>query len=480
MDMILLTSAAAFLVWGAVFLRVAGLWGCILAILIAGTVFGHPFAHVSILTLDRALLSVCLIVYAAYRWYGLEERTAWHWLDSILVCFAASMILSTFMNDWRTDTSSSIGKLIFFFLLPICLYWLGSRVQLTPVHVRWMFGVFAGLGIYLSLTAIAEKFGFEWAVLPRYIVDPSYFEFLGRGRGPLLNPTGNGVLLTLGMCCALMFLENAGKLGRVAVVSTIPVYLIGIYCTMTRCVWIGGAAALVGIAWVATPKRLRIPFVIAVVFGGGILVAVKSESFVGFKRDKNVSVADMKQSAHLRPILAVFAWKMFLDRPMLGCGTGQYLPNVKNYLGERNIDLPLTKAKSYVQHNVFLALLVENGLIGLLPFMVLISCSTWLAWQLWQAKQLALEYRQSGLVFLGFMAAYLANGMFHDLLIVPMIGAYLFFFLGCIRNVTGNHLVSMNRLALSIERGKLPCSTSTTSTRSPSLRLSKSAIRTGS
>jgi O-antigen ligase len=239
-----------------------------------------------------------------------------------------------------------------------------------------------------------------------------------------------------------MFFQNFGLVGRLTVLSSIPVYLLGIYCTLTRCVWIGGAVALIGITWVSIPKRFRVPFAILILFGGSLLVAAKSESFVSFKRDKNVSVADMKQSAALRPILATFAWQMFLDRPLIGCGTGQYLENVRYYLGERNVDLPLGKAKSYVQHNVVLALIVENGLLGMLPFAILLAWSSFWAWRLWQSKQLALEYRQSGLVFLGFMAAYIANGMFHDLLIVPMVGSYLFFNIGYIRNLAGKHLLS--------------------------------------
>jgi hypothetical protein len=442
MELLLLIACAALAMWGLVYLRWAGLWGYVLATLIAGTVFGHPFFHVSAITSDRVLLGLCLVLLVIYRFLGLTERMTWHWIDTVVIWFMSAMILTTFLHDWRTDDASPASKLIFFYLLPVCMYWLGRCIELTPVRLRWMYATFACLGLYLAVTAVFEKFGMAAIVFPRYIVDPKHAEFLGRGRGPLLNPTGNGVLLTLGLSCTLMFFPGFGKTGRLMVASSVPVYLIGIYCTLTRCVWIGGAAALVGITWVATPKRFRIPFAIVLLFGGSLLVAMKSESFVGFKRDKNVSVADMKQSAHLRPILAAFAWKMFQDHPITGCGTGQYLENVKYYMGERNVDLPLAKAKTYVQHNVFLALIVENGLFGMLPFTLLLIWSSRYAWKLWQAKQIALEYRQAGLVFLGFMSAYIANGLFHDLLIVPMVGSYLFFNLGYIRNLVGKHLLS--------------------------------------
>lgn len=449
MELILLTGLLALLIWGAVYLRIAGLWGCILLTLIVGTVFGHSFFHLSMLTADRSMLGVCLIVYAAYRWFGIAEPKGWLSIDSIFLGFLLVMVLSTLTSDGRRDNAAPFSKLLFFFLIPAVMYWLARQIELTPLRIRWMFATFAGLGFYLAVTSVAEKFELRWAVFPRYISDPSIIEFLGRGRGPLLNPSGNGILLTLGLSCALMFYPMASKLARIAVISSIPVYLAGIYCTLTRCVWMGGLAALVGIACLAIPRRFRIPFAIAILFAGGFIVVAKSESFISFKRDKNVSVADMRQSAQLRPILAVTAWQMFQDRPLIGCGTGQYLSNVKDYLGERRIDLPLEKAKIYVQHNIFLALLVENGLLGMLPFAILLGYWTWWSWKLWQSKELSLEYRQMGLVFMGFLAGYLCNGMFQDVLIIPMMGMYLFFMGGCIRNLTHKHVMLRPAIAAS-------------------------------
>ena len=479
MELLLLLGIAAAMVWGLVYLRWAGLWGCVLSTLIAGTIFGHPFFHISWITTDRVLLGICVVLLLIQRYLGFAERVAWHWIDSVVVVFFGIIALGTFSHDWRFADGWPLSKFLFCFALPISLYWLGRQVELTVARLRWMFATFAFLGVYLALTAVAEKYGQAWAIFPRYIASSEFIEFLGRGRGPLLNPVGNGVLLTLGMASALMFIPHVNKVGRVAIVASIPVFLMGIYCTLTRCVWIGGAIALVGITWVGLPKRFRLPFAMMVVLGGATLVATKSESFTSFKRDKNVSVADMKQSVQLRPILAAFAWKMFQDRPLTGCGTGQYLSHVSDYLSERDVDLPLAKAKDYVQHNVFLAFLVENGLVGVIFFTILVSWSTWHGWRLWQSEQRPMEERQLGLVFLSFMAAYLANGLFHDLGIVPMMGAYFFFGLGLVRNATCSYRRSINRFALPVARGKLPDWTSMISTRSPNRRSISSAMRSG-
>jgi hypothetical protein len=292
------------------------------------------------------------------------------------------------------------------------------------------------LGIYLAMTAVAEKMDWKWAIVPKYIADPKFAEFLGRGRGPLLNPAANGILLTLALCCGIMPLLWYRGIQQIGVLATVPIYLVGILCTMTRSVWLGCAVALIGITVALVPTRWRLAMAMAVLGCGSLAMLVDVKALLTFKRDRNVTVEQMSESASLRPILAMVAWKMFQDRPLLGCGTNQYLANAKNYLFDRSTNLPLEKVRPYVQHNMFLAMLVENGLITLIPFCCQLVCWTFWSWQLWKSSHLALEYRQLGLVSLGLLSAYIVNGIFHDVLIFPMINMYMFFMAGIVRNCT--------------------------------------------
>ncbi len=449
MEILLVIAAFAALAWGAVFFRKAGLWGFVLATIIAGTVLGHPFFHAGPVTSDRLGIVVCLGIYLIYRRFGWDEPKRWIAADSLFAFFIGMMVLTTFKSNWKIDNGAPVSRLVFYYLIPVIVYWLGRQIELTPQRIRALIATFALFGIYLSLIAIAEKFEMYWAIFPRYISDPKLTEFLGRARGPLLNPSANGVLLILGMACSLMSFAYFRKYGQILVGTTIPLYLAGIYCTLTRCVWMGGAAVLAGIAYSVLPRNWRVPFVIVLLMAGGLAIAVKSESLKSFKRDKNVSVKDMSNSAKLRPILAVYAWKIFEDYPVFGCGTAQYLRQAKEYLRERDVDLPLEKAKGYVQHNIFLALLTENGLISVVPFTVLLGWWSWWAYRLWIAKRLLIEHRQFGIVFLSFMTGFITIGMFQDVLIMPMINMYLFLMAGCVRNLAEKHLLfpafSINR-----------------------------------
>ena len=111
---------------------------------------------------------------------------------------------------------------------------------------------------------------------------------------------------------------------------------------------------------------------------------------MAFKRDEGLSAREAAESVKLRPILARIAWNMFRDRPMLGCGFGQYKSEHVNYLADRSTDLPLEKGRSYVQHNVFLALLAETGLVGMGLFVLLLALWTRDAWRLWRGGLAAL------------------------------------------------------------------------------------------
>lgn len=443
MELLLLLAIPALLAWCVIYLRFSGISGCLVASLLAGTVLGHPFFHISIVTLDRLILGVCIALFFGYQIRGWNQPRVWSPADLLFAIFILAVVLTTVIHPSSDDRVGSISKLIFFFLLPAVLYLIGGQVTLSPKQLRWMFATFAVFGIYLSLTAVAEKLSWTWAVFPKYIMDPKFAEFLGRGRGPLLNPAANGILLTLSLSCGIMPVLWYRNLGRLSVLATVPVYLVGIFCTLTRSVWLGGGMVLFGIVVALMPTRWRLAMAMAVLGCGSMTMMVDIKSLLTFKRDRNVTVEQMSESASLRPILAMVAWKMFQDRPLLGFGTGQYLANAKNYLFDRSTDLPLEKVRPYVQHNMFLAMLVENGLVTLIPFCFLLIYWTLWSWRLWNSMQLALEYRQLGLVSLSLLSAYIVNGMFHDVLIFPMINAYMFFIAGSVRNcavhLTANH-----------------------------------------
>lgn len=418
--MLIPIAFAGIFLWAAVIRNGGLLLGCLIT-LAAGVVLGYDLFHVGSITSDRLLVVVLCATFVFLRTLGQTNTYPVTKTDLCFGGFLAFLFISTFTHEWQWSENYPVARLLFYYALPASLYWI-SRQAKTKDHVLVLsFAGVAAFGVYLSLTAIAETRGWYGMIFPRYIVTSPTTEFLGRGRGPLLNPIGNGFLICIALVCTTLLWPHVRKMGRTIIVMTCAVLLAGAYCTLTRSVWMSAAGCLVIVGLLSFPVRLRRVCIVAGLLAATALLPVVYQKSKAFKRDKDVSVADMESSASLRPIFARVAWLMFQDRPLGGVGYGQYLKENKNYVHDRETPLRLNLAIEYQQHNLWLSLLVETGLIGVSLFTV--TFLLWLrsGWQLWRTKTAPLAARQVGLLFVCITATYFINGMFHELAIIPML-----------------------------------------------------------
>lgn len=430
MTAIVVIAGIVGLVWAAVLLRHGDLIGGCLAVLLAGSVFGHTFFHVSIVTADRLIIGGLLVAYIVYRRLGLADPKPIGKADIALLVFSGALAVNTLAHNWRLNGGQPAATALFFYLLPVVIYWIGRQAKLTERSLLSVFGFLTVFAVYLAVTGFAETRQMWSVVFPTYIGSASYQEFFGRARGPFLNPVGNGLFLSAGLFAVVQWWPRLSRLGRGALMAVAAVIFVGVYCTLTRSVWLGAGLGLLMIIWLAVPSTWRIPMFIALVLAAAPVLALKWQKLNSFKRDAHVSAHDMAQSAKLRPILAAIAWKMFQDYPLFGCGFGQYKEVDVNYFDERFGDLPLKMAGPYVQHNVFLALLTQLGIVGLGCWLLTLGLWARNAWRVWSNKQAPLWARQHGLVLIALLIAYAVNGMFHDIGIITMVNMLLFFAAG--------------------------------------------------
>jgi O-antigen ligase len=406
-----------------------------LAVLLAGTCFGYYFYHVDggpiPLTADRVLLGVLLVQCAVWRRLGWLTPQPIGKPEIVLAAFLGVLCLSTFLHDFGYEHNQPVARLLFYYLMPAGMYWVARQVPLNERSARWVFASLALFGIYLAATAVAEVMRLRQIVLPAYIANPGYYPFLGRARGPLLNPAANGYLLAIGLCAALLWWPRLQRPGQLGLIFVAALFVAGFYGTLTRCVWMGAVAMLLIVAALALPRTWRLPLIGGVVLSVAFVGLTQWEKLMNFKRDEGQGSHETAESVELRPILAMVAWKMFLQQPLVGCGFGHYRERFVDVLVDRDTDLPLDKSRPYVQHNVWLGLLTETGLAGAGLFTLLVGY--WLrdAWRLWRGSG-PLWSRQFGLLFLATFGSYLSNAMFQDLAIIPMINMWFFFLAGLV------------------------------------------------
>jgi O-antigen ligase len=436
MGIIIAIAALIALIWGAVFFRKTGLLGGCLALLIVGCCLGPEFLSFPTspipTTLDRLLWIALLGVFVLERYWGWIEKKPFGLADWLLIAFSGWMIFSTLTHDWQYENNQPLAMLLFFYLMPVGFYFVVRETPLSDKSVSVMFAVLGLLGFYLAVTSVAEVSKQWWLVFPKYIADPENGDFFGRGRGPMLNPIGAGLYQSVCLFAALMWWPRLGRRGRVVLVGVAAILLAGIGATATRSVWIGAAGGLMLIVLLSARKSWRLPILGGTLVLGVLLGATQWENLLAFKRDEHLSAQEAARSVELRPILARIAWSIFLDRPIAGCGFGQYPQVHGDYLADRSTDLPLERARAYIQHNVFLSLLTETGLIGMSLWIALLAIWSRDAWRAWRRLDAPPGRRQIGLVFLAMILAYVCNGMFHEVSRIPVVNMLLLFMAGLV------------------------------------------------
>jgi hypothetical protein len=430
MLVIAIILAMVSLVWTAVIVRQGGLTLACLLVIAAGSCLGHPFFHVSVLTLDRVLFVALCGLYLIYRHFGQNEPKPLTLADVALAVLLGALLVSTFSHDWRVDRAQPASRYLLLYAMPAAMYWVARQSPLSIRQVNWIQLGFVGFAVYLSLTAIAEMTGQDWLIFPRYIVNSEFREFLGRGRGPFLNPVANGLYMTTGLACLMVAARPFKWRARTLLFITGLLIVAGTYATLTRCVWLGTILAILLLATIRLPTRRRSGVLVLTGCLGVATLAAAWPYFVAFKRDANLTATHTAESAKLRPMLAWVGWQMFLDHPLGGVGLGQYKYNDQEYIAARSIDWPLDRIRPYHQHNVVLSLMAETGLLGTLPFLVLLFCWSRLAWRLYNNSARRREFRQIGLVYLACLISYLTSGMFQDVALIPMTNLLLFFLAG--------------------------------------------------
>lgn len=413
-----LVVAALSLVWGAVLLRWGGLLAGCLAVVILACCFGFDFLSFRAgplpMTSDRVAVMFLSLVYLAARIQGWIQSPRIDRVDVLFGLFLLILSVNTLTHDWSFRGAQPLANLLFLYGLPAAVYWIARESQVSEGRIRMVYAFLGMFGIYLAVTAVAETKQLHSLIFPRYIVTSANHEWLGRGRGPFLNPATNGIYMAAGLFAWAMLWPRVSRFGKGLVLAAMGVVLVGIYCTLTRSCWMGAAAGLGVIAFATVPRGWRLTFLVGCLLVSSLGYVLTGESFSSFKRDKNVSEYHMAQSAKLRPMLATVAFKIVWDHPLFGCGFGQYKKVDGEYVYDRSANMSLEVAKRYVQHNVFLSLMAETGLVGLgLYVAVLVG---WLnrAKCLWMDQQLPISLRRYGVLFGAFFASWLVNGLFHD------------------------------------------------------------------
>lgn len=406
---------------------------CIWFVLVA--CFDEEFWRAEVPFFFNVTLSRLFIVVLGMMWVGMWAlgRCSLRLVRPVLPLMAAILIyftISAAVGGFKSIAVASVHyRLIGGYWFAFTMFFLVLHAVSRERDVFLVLGFLFLLGLYLAFTGWCEHFKVWSLVFPRYISDPTVGIHWGRVRGPFV------VSATMGLALSFCFFSNLVFARRLSAPWRLPIWLATlamlppIFWTQTRSVWVG--FLLGALVWVAFNRRQRSkPAAIAVLSALVIVVlAVNFENFSSQERSRG-GVTDI-EPVYVRLGLAFITWDMFLDSPLLGVGFGHFRDVAPSYA--RDVASPYYQfASPAMEHNSFLSILADTGLIGLVFYVGLLIALLRLSVRVYRklpADGTGLLGRDTIILYWVLMAAYFADAMFRETSVHPFTNS-LFFGIG--------------------------------------------------
>lgn len=438
MNFLLLVCSLAALTWTAILLPKLRLAASCTLVLVLGTFFGPDFFSIDgpmQLSIDRVFFVGVTAVAASFVLRGNLKLPQLSTPDLLIIGMVVWYLIRAITAGEPPKDISPIGSWLFYIFFPAVCYALVRIANPSTSEIRTIISVMIAVGSYIAVIGVCEARGWYSLVFPRYIADPTVWEFLGRARGPMMNPSANGIVLTMALSFAVLRIFQGDRAQAVFYGFLSLVILAGVYSTLTRGVWIGAVLAIVAMYWKSTPRWVKVLGLMSTLLFGSMAVMGLKDQLLNMKRDKNLSAEDSAKSIELRPLLAIVAYEMFKDSPLTGHGFNVYLRSSKDYIQNPSYNMPLEQTLNYIQHNIFLSSLVDTGIIGLALYASILFYLARAAWRLGNNDRIDPIYQTVGLGFVGMMTGYFLGGMFQDVVLMPMMQFYLMFLGGMLISV---------------------------------------------
>jgi O-antigen ligase len=247
-------------------------------------------------------------------------------------------------------------------LLPCALFWVASRVVTSREMTQRITGSLAVLGSSVAVLGIAEwLLGFQLAT---WSGGTPYFDYgIGaiRVSGPFSDPWSYGAVLVFCIAATYYWWKVTGK--RVGLVALI-IELIGTVPSFTKTTWVGAILVLIAAAWLAADRPTRLIIILARLGIGLTLL------YILFGNTTVIQERVFHSTANLTSRFGEFiqGWHIFISHIWWGVGVDNFVLAQQ----AQGTVYVFGQASTVSAHNNFVKLAAENGLSGLVPYLMVI------------------------------------------------------------------------------------------------------------
>jgi len=281
----------------------------------------------------------------------------------ILILFSVLLISCIVSGAIHHPKNRHLSTIFNFVAIPGIVFFIARRLEFDSAKIKELYKYFFIIGLYLSFIAFCEHFSIRQLVYPKYIMDPSVGIHWGRARGPFVQAAFLGTILSLLFITSLFYLQCVTKWKTLIYVGLFTMFT-SIYFTYTKSNWVMVFTSLLVLGIFSVKfRKFIILFVIllfTLYFSGALNKLSPNRSLFN---ERQHSIDDRKN-------IMLAAYLMFLDKPFYGFGYGTFeAKNDKYFVGLKNVEL---RGDGEGNHNLILGLLAETGLVGTIPFILII------------------------------------------------------------------------------------------------------------
>ena len=342
-----------------------------------------------------------------------------------LTCTASSIVSGSALERNITGYET-FTRLFDFIYNPLLVFLIVRSIPHSHKKLEFLSFTFLVLGAYLAINGAFERFGLHALVWPQYILDPSVGIQFGRTRGPFASSTylGGALLVTFLFYVLFATRSKLGKLywayGMIFVTAGV------IYSTSQRSVWLCFAFCVVLLAIVKSRMR-RIACVIACAICLGFFSGVASK----FNFTEGTLFSKRQETVDYRWVNYLADLEMSKANPIFGIGYGNFKTEWPKYV--RPIPGVDIEELTDGNHNTFLGLLAEVGLVGILLYLLIVSNMFRVGLRVFRRGG-GLE-REFALIFLLVACSYLIDANFHDTRSTQFFNTVLFILFGTVAGI---------------------------------------------
>ena len=328
---------------------------CMYALLAFLNIVPGAGAFLSFDKVAGALLALSWMAAVASRRQARRAFFSAHpYFSAVMMLFLVWVLLSLTWADMPSVGLEPASR----YILNAFLFLIVFTAVRTRQHVIWLVAAF------VTASTLAAMYGL---VVPAPAGDD------GRLGGSLGEPNELAAVLVAGIVLAagLAAVMRRRPLSRALLIGAAGICLISIFLTLSRGGLIALAVAMIVAPFVAGRWRPA-----AALFAVATLSSVVLFFAFVATPDQRARVTEVGSGSGRADIWAV-GWRMVEANPIHGVGVGQFQSSAVHYLIAPGVikrsDLIIDTPK--VAHNIYLQVLAEMGVVGLIPFLIIIGFS---------------------------------------------------------------------------------------------------------